>query len=300
MELKKLISEFLWECEIRKYSSKTIKGYRNNLTYIANYFEQSLELLLIEEIGTPQIRQYFKYQSSKGRKATYLNGQIKVLRAFFKYLIQEEYIQRNPMLNISWMREKMPLIKTFTNIEVKRMLDVYKERDYLTIRNKAILYMLLDTGIRCSELCMLSLDNINSKSIYVFGKGNKEREVGNSPLLSKVIFRYIQHRNRYFEFKNVDNRLFLSRTGKPLTVEAVERVIRYAGEKAGINEEIRCSPHTCRHYFAQAQLKNGIDVYSLSRVLGHNNISITQRYLQSISDTDVVDKSIKTSPLMNL
>ena len=82
--------------------------------------------------------------------------------------------------------------------------------------------------------------------------------------------------------------------------EAVERVIKDAGIKAGIRQDIRCSPHTIRHYFAQKQLKNGLDVYSLSRLLGHENISITKRYLQSLQDNDIVQMSIKTSPLMNL
>ncbi|WP_353846378.1 site-specific integrase [Clostridium sp. ZBS13] len=71
-------------------------------------------------------------------------------------------------------------------------------------------------------------------------------------------------------------------------------------QKANIRNEIRCSLHTCRHYFVQAQLRNGVDVYSLSRLLGHENISITKRYLQSIQDGDIVEMSVKTSPLMNL
>ena len=67
-----------------------------------------------------------------------------------------------------------------------------------------------------------------------------------------------------------------------------------------VRTEIRCSPHTCRHYFAQAQLRNGLDVYSLSRLLGHEDISITKRYLQGLNDRNIVERSIKTSPLMNL
>lgn len=92
----------------------------------------------------------------------------------------------------------------------------------------------------------------------------------------------------------------MSFRNKPLTIEAIERVLRIAGEKAKVRSEIRCSPHTCRHYFAQAQLKNGLDIYSLSRLLGHEKIDITKRYLQSINDKDIVELSTTTSPLMNL
>ena len=75
---------------------------------------------------------------------------------------------------------------------------------------------------------------------------------------------------------------------------------RIAATTANVRDNIRSSPHTCRHYFAQCQLRNGIDVYSLSRLMGHNNIKITQRYLSSLNDSDIVEKSVKTSPLMRI
>lgn len=85
-----------------------------------------------------------------------------------------------------------------------------------------------------------------------------------------------------------------------MTGEAVERVVKMCGTAAKIRDDIRCSPHTCRHYFAQVQLRNGLDVYSLSRLLGHENITITKRYLQGIKDDSIIEMSVKTSPLMNL
>lgn len=137
--------------------------------------------------------------------------------------------------------------------------------------------------------------------IVIWGKGNKERVVHKSPYLEKILFRYERAREAYFEDKGAkpDN-YFLSRTGCPLTVEAVEHIVKRAGEGANISNEIRCSPHTCRHWFSQTQLKNGLDIYSLSRLLGHSNIKITQRYLESMKDYDVLEKSAATSPLMNL
>ncbi len=113
--------------------------------------------------------------------------------------------------------------------------------------------------------------------------------------------KYLHFRNAYFAYKNIKyNNIFLSRTGKPLTPEAIERIVLIAGKQVNVRNTIRCSPHTCRHWFAQSQLKNGIDVYSLSRILGHSNIKITQRYLEGLQYEEVVIKSIKTSPLMNL
>lgn len=80
----------------------------------------------------------------------------------------------------------------------------------------------------------------------------------------------------------------------------MERVVLECAEACKVRKTIRCSPHTCRHYFAQAQLKNGCDLYTLSRLLGHSNINITKIYLQSMDDERVLDMGVKTSPLMNL
>lgn len=120
-------------------------------------------------------------------------------------------------------------------------------------------------------------------------------------MLKKVMIKYERIRDSYLKdnILHYDN-YFLSFRYKPLTVEAIERVLRLAGEKGRVRDSIRCSPHTCRHYFAQAQLKNGLDIYSLSRLLGHETVDITKRYLQGINDEKIIEMSINTSPLMNL
>ena len=301
MLLDDSVKEFIFECQIRQYTWKTVKGYKNTLEYLATYLKEVHHLTDIEQVNEHHLKAFFAYQINKKCKETYLNGLIKVYRAFYKYLVEQEYVVKNPILKVSWMHEPTNIIKTFSDEEVKRMLSVYPETDYLNIRNKAIMAMLFDTGIRNYELCCLPNDNIKDNYIAIYGKGKKERQVGKSPYLSKILMKYERVKKYYFEFKNVklDN-YFLSRTGRPLTNEAVGRIVHIAGEQAKVSDTIRCSPHTCRHWFAQSQIKNGIDVYSLSRLMGHSNIKITQRYLEGMKDSEIVSQSIKTSPLMNL
>lgn len=83
-------------------------------------------------------------------------------------------------------------------------------------------------------------------------------------------------------------------------VETLERIVREAGEQSNIRPEIRVSPHTCRHYYAQSQLKNGCDLYTVSKLLGHSKFETTRRYLQSMQDDDLMKLATKTSPLMCL
>lgn len=97
-----------------------------------------------------------------------------------------------------------------------------------------------------------------------------------------------------------DSNFFLSQNGRVLTVTAIEVIVKKAGKEANIREHIRCSPHTLRHYYAQKQLRLGLDVYSLSRLLGHESTIITNRYLQSIQDEQILELAKTTSPLMNL
>lgn len=300
MLITDLITEYLFDCQIRRFTEKTIKSYRNNLCYFANYLNTTHNVTDIEKVDTFHLKSFLKELSDNGRKESYINSLIKTFRAFFKYALEEEYIKTNPCLKVRWAKETESLIETFTDAEVKRMLSAFNDTDYMQVRNKAIMYMLFDTGIRNYELCCLPLSAIKENIITIMGKGKKERQVAKSPHLEKMLIKYMRYRNSYFVYKNIPDNLFLSRTGKPLTDEAVQRIVRIAATTANVRDNIRSSPHTCRHYFAQCQLRNGIDVYSLSRLMGHTNIKITQRYLSSLNDSDIVEKSVKTSPLMRI
>mgnify|MGYP003410543016 CR=1 FL=1 len=101
--------------------------------------------------------------------------------------------------------------------------------------------------------------------------------------------------------KNLEHgNYFLSRSGKPLTSVQIQNVVKDAGVKAKVREDVRCSPHTLRHYSIQANLRNGLDLYSCSRIAGHENIQVTKRYLQGLETENVLEMASKTSPLMNL
>lgn len=301
--LKDILEEFILELEIQNYSPRTMKGYRNNNLLMFTFIEKEFGIVEIEEVKAMHIKAYIKYLQKKKRKVIYINGIIKCFRAFFKYAVNEELVDSNPMINVGWLRDKKTLINSFTDEEVDRMMKVYIGSDYLVIRNKLIMAFLFDTGIRCLELCSIVNKDVKQNVLLIRnGKGNKQRTVAISPYVRKLIMRYLRCRDARFKDRVIDKDtpFFLSYRFRALTIEGVERVVKKCGEQANVRKEIRCSPHTCRHYFAQAQLRNGLDVYSLSRLLGHENISITKRYLQSINDGDIVEMSVKTSPLMNL
>ena len=166
---------------------------------------------------------------------------------------------------------------------------------------KLILAIAFDTGARNTEMCDILEEDVRDNVILLHGKGNKERHVPLTPYLKRAILKYRRIKEQYFADKIIPYKhLLLSRTGHPMTKEAMEHIFKQAAAQTDVRTQIRCSPHTARHYFAQTHLRNGLDVYSVSRLLGHENINITKRYLQSMQDSSIVEMAVKTSPLRNI
>mgnify|MGYP002110125947 FL=1 len=135
------------------------------------------------------------------------------------------------------------------------MIQFYDGKDFLDVRNKTIIMLLFDTGMRCNEMILMEPEDIKQDYILVkHGKGSKERVVPKSPALSKQLVKYCTLRDGYLKehptrYKN----LFPSKNGKPMTDEAVARILKHAAKEVGVSPSVRVSPHTCRHTFAQMQ-----------------------------------------------
>lgn len=289
--------------QCKKFSPRTIKTATNNTKAFFRYINNEFKVTELEEITSLHIKKYISYMQGLGRAETYLNGILKNLRMFYRYCIQEEYIstKQNPMLKVNWQREPKVIINTFTDIEARKMLKQWDFKSFYHARNKAIIATLFETGIRNLELCFLNIMDVRDRVILIHGKGNKERYVPISPALKKILIRYERIKKEYVKNKFLeDDAYFLSYRGRRMTVESIERVVKTTGEMAKVSKNIRCSPHTIRHYYAQFMLRQDLDVYTVSRLLGHENIIITKRYLQSIKDEEIINMSIDTSPLMNL
>jgi integrase/recombinase XerD len=301
MFTKEILEEFKLECELRRLTPRTIKGYYNSSLQFLTWLEKQQGIIELEEIRTTHIKMYMQYLIKKNLSPSYINSVLRCIRAYFRYAVEEDYLRINPAEKINWQRQGKVLINTFTDEEVRALLNVFDFSTYLSARNKLVLAIAFDTGARNSEICDILEKDIRDNVILLHGKGNKERHVPLTPYLKRAILKYRRIKDVYFEDKTVPYKnLLLSRTGRPLTKEAIEHIFNQAALQVEIREEIRCSPHTARHYFAQTHLRNGLDVYSVSRLLGHENINITKRYLQSLQDSSIVEMAVKTSPLRNL
>lgn len=300
MLLEHLLAEFEFHCTARELSPKTIVGYQRQIGYLLRFLLEQHNIKELEDVRPVHIKEYLVSMQKLGRKPAYINDLLKAFKCIFKYAFEEGYTKTLITEKVKNVRQPKVLIQTFVPKEIKNMIAFYSGHTFLDLRNKVILMMFFDTGIRLSELTNMHLWQVKADYFLIQGKGNKERIVPKSALLGKWLIKYLAVRESYFAYKAAPDYVFLSKNGQRLTHEAVHRVVRIAGKEVGVNPSVRVSPHTCRHTFAHLQLQNGLDLYSLSRLMGHESISITQRYLDGIRNEEVLLAAKKTGVLTNL
>ena len=288
MTLTEAINEFGFDCRIRKLSPKTISNYRKQLLYLQRYLLSEFGITQVEEIKSLHIKQFLALKDDQGCKARYVNDLLKVFKTFFNYLKKEGHIKERPTANIKNQKQPKVKILTFNTTEVRKLLNYYNGKSFLDVRNRTMIALFFDTGMRLSEVITMEESQIHDDFILVHGKGAKERVVPVSPYLAKLLLQYSAARAYHFEGAKLPEKyFFVSRTGRKLTPEAVTKFLKTAAKEVGVNDQIRVSPHTFRHTFAHLQLRNGLDLYTLSRVMGHESVAITQRYLEGIQDKEV-------------
>ena len=300
MLLKDLVKEFEFDCKVRELTPKTIGNYQKQLSYFLAFLEDAYGITELESLRSVHIKEFINRYQLRGNKPAYINDLLKAVKCLCAYAYREGYTEELITQRVKNVKEPKVLIHTFSNNEVFAMINYFSGNDYLSVRNKLITMMLFDTGIRIAELLDLKPKHIQETYFIIHGKGRKERVVPKNPMISKWLFKYMIVRESYFEDRFAEDYLFLTKNGNKLTNEVVTARLKEAGRAVGVNPNVRVSPHTCRHTFAQMQLRNGLDLYSLSRLMGHESIAITQRYLDSIQDFHVLTAAHKTGVLANL
>lgn len=304
--LESLTKGYLLQCRAENKSPKTISGYEMVLRNFIWYCKQQ-EYPEVQKLTAVHVKHFLWYLGSEPHRwnstspsakriansattATYFRR----LRTFFNWLEREELIIDNPFKHLKTPKSNNKIIQALTPAEVERLFKVCSGKLALDFRNKTILYVLLDTGLRISELTNLTTDDINldDGSILIkHGKGGKQRIVRIGKIAQKTLWRYTSiHR------KGKSNRLFLNRSGEPLDLNGMKILIKRLGDRA----KVKVHPHKLRHTFAISFLRAGGDVFSLQYLLGHSTLQMTQRYLQSLNANDAANAHKKFSPLDNL
>jgi len=216
-------------------------------------------------------------QSKAGLQARSLARLISALRSFYKFLLLDGLVSKDPTAELTSPKTWLALPKFLTVDEVARLVLQPDERDLHGLRDRAMLEVLYATGLRVSELIQLRPSDVNLDDGYVIcrGKGGKERVVPLGKAAAALTRRYIQEARPRLEKKPAEA-LFLSRRGDLFTRQGVWKMLRQYARKAGL--EARISPHVLRHSFATHLLERGADLRSVQLMLGHSQITTTQIY----------------------
>lgn len=257
----------------KRYSQHTVKGYKNDLLefsdYAHKYFEVSIELA-----NHRVVRSWFAQMMEEGYKPRSIHRKSSTLKSFFKYLMTIGVVTKTPMdlVPLPKLDKKLPKF-----VEEKSMDQLLEEiefpNDFEGTRDKLILDIFYQTGIRQAELIGLKLNDVNfdQQQIKVLGKRNKERIIPVSPKLLETIKSYIAYRMS----GSVEN-LLLTSAGKKLYPKLVYNIVNKNLSK--VTTLSQRSPHVLRHSFATHMLNNGAELNSIKELLGHVNLSATQVY----------------------
>ena len=279
----------------RNLSLNTIESYLFDVKKLIVYLKKNKINKEPLTLQSDQIKEFI-YHISKEIKPQTQARIISGLRRFYDYLILEELIEINPMKNIETPKIGVHLPTTLTLKEIDKMISNIKLTSKTGIRNVAIIELLYSCGLRVSELVNLKISDLFFKEslIKVTGKGNKERFVPISVLSQEYINNYLNEIRQHHKIKkNFEDTLFLNERGTNLSRNMIFIIINKLKKQSNINKKI--GPHTLRHSFATHLIENGADLITIQKMMGHESITTTERYLH-VNKKHLIDSLIKFHP----
>ena len=244
-------------------SEKTIAQYRRTAIKLADFVSKPFP-----EMGVYDIRLFLAAEKQRGVSNRTLENTRANLSAFFQWMHQEEHISKNPCMNIKPIKYTDKVRLPFSTVEIDAIRMSCK-----TSKERAIIELLLSSGIRVSELTSLEIDdvNFNDMSIHVRkGKGSKERTVYMNDLARTHLKTYLMERG------NLSRNLFVNVKKEVLNAGGVRHILKMIGSRAGVDN---VHPHRFRRTFATGLASRGMDIQEIQKLLGHSNINTTLEYV---------------------
>ena len=262
--------------EVKQASENTVQSYRRELMQMITYLEEK-EIREAAKVTKTSLHGYILHMEEQGKAATTISRMMAAMKAFFNYECMQACIRRNPAesLHAPKVEKKAPVILSVD--QVSALLAQPSGQTPKEIRDKAMLALLYATGIRVSELIGIQMEDINMNiGFLVCRDGERERTIPFGRSAKAALEEYLEHaRNDLLRGKGSDY-FFVNCTGGAMSRQGFWKIIKYYGEKAGIEEDI--TPHTLRHSFAAHLIARGADMRAVQTILGHSDMATTQMY----------------------
>jgi len=311
--LNNLLETYQIQARTEGKSQNTIRIYTTAISILERFLRRKGYSTDVIGIGPEEIREFISYLQNtkvfmdhpftrpqkKGLAGHTINCYLRAIRAFWGWLETEEMIEVNPFDRIKIPKPPKKVIIPFSEDQIRALLSVIDTKSLTGVRDWTIILTLLDTGIRVTELTELKLENVNlmQRCLKINGKGNKERIVPVGISVQRALAKYI-NKYRPNPIYPLSDNLFLNRDGIPLTPNRIQSIIERYALKAKI-QGVRASPHTFRHTFAISYLRNGGDVFTLQRILGHETLDMVRNYV-NLTQYDLQEAHLRCSPVDNL
>lgn len=275
-----MVESFLRYLQFEKrYSPKTIESYTNDLGQFTGFIQSTYPDFNIETIEYGIVRSWIVSLVDSKLDPSSVNRKIACLRSFYKYLLRQEVITKDPMTKIKVLKTKKKLPHFIQENDMVNLLDHNHDlsHDHEGLRTRLILELLYGTGMRLSELITLKevAINFHDQTLKVLGKRNKERVIPFSANIVSIIKDYRVARDREVEMKE-HGCLLVTDSGEALYPMLVNRIVKKHLRKYTSVE--KTSPHVLRHSYATHLLNKGADINAVKDLLGHSSLAATQVY----------------------
>ncbi len=290
MTLKQALQAFLIEQQIRGNSSKTIEYYSNCITPFVFFLPADK---LVSSLTLEDLRSYALWLQKRHISSNSVKTYIKGIKAFISWLYTEEYISVNLSQSFHLPKAQRKIIDVLTDNEISALFGYFDVKSFLGLRDYCICALMLDSGLRKSEVIALSVPDVHISEGYLIvnGKGNKQRIVPLGFRTQKYLLRYsvVRPAVKY-------SALFLTKNLTPITPSVLDRLFKKL-KKDLLTPRIRA--HLLRHTFATNYLQNGGNIYSLQLILGHTTLEMVKKYVHLTQGKTLVNFT-NYSPLDNI
>jgi integrase/recombinase XerD len=264
-------------------SANTLDAYKTDLNRFADFLD-SAGIQSLYEADSAVILKHLIGLRDSGMGPRSRARHLVTMRGFFKFLVQEKILEKNPATRIDLPKSGLKLPDVLSVQEINRILNMPDAQKPAGVRNAAMIELMYAAGLRVSELVTVKIQDVNLDGccVRVFGKGAKERMVPfGQPARQKIDF-YVTTTRPLLMHPHASPFLFVARAGKPMTRQGFWKILKRYARTAGILKPI--TPHSLRHSFASHLLEGGADLRSVQIMLGHVDISTTQIYTHVARD----------------
>lgn len=318
-----VIDDFMIYCKQKDLRRKTIAYYEATLRLFARYVEDKHDTTDIKKVTEEICKDYISFTKDRGKytfvsdnntkyinspenrtdygekiSITTVNGYIRNLKVLFNYCVEQRIIKQNPMYKIKQFKNTRKPKEQVTDEEFKRLLRNMDTTKFSEFRDYVIIQLIIDTGMRIGETLSLEISNvdIDRRAILIpqdITKGRKDRYVFYSQTMSKLIRRWIQYKDRYIE----SDLLFCTIKNTQLAINNFEKNFKKYCNRIGVSN---VSAHSLRNNYARRFLMAGGDIYTLSRLLGHSSVTVTEKAYLDLNNEDIRKNYQQFSPLENM